>query len=79
MKFEAVINYLRKYSSEEPPYDANGAIHLLKAIIQNLRENFNDSDFEDYAANLDEKDEEFLHKLIQVIPRSRANWLSENE
>ena len=73
MKFEEVEEYLRSYSLVEPPYDANGAIHLLKAIIENLDENFSKADYEDYSGNLDKKDEEFLSRILKYIPQSRSN------
>ena len=58
MTFEAVEIYLRNFSSQEPSYGASGAMHLLKAILENLRANGTQGDLEDYASILDEKDEE---------------------
>ena len=71
INYQKVENYLKKFSLEVPPYDPNGAIHLLKAIIENLQEHFMDYDFEQYAACLDEKNEAFLKRLLKVIPKSR--------
>ena len=71
MNYQEVEEYLKKYSNSEPPYDPNGAIHLLKAIIENLQEYFMDYDFEEYSACLDEKNEAFLKKLLAAIPQSR--------
>ena len=77
MNFETVEEYLRKYSIEEAPYDSNGAIHLFKAIVENLQEHFMESDFENYSACLDERNEEFLKRLIGEIPKSRKINLEE--
>ena len=71
MEFEKVEKYLKAYTSIEPPYDANGAIHLLKASIENLQENFSENDFETYSACLNEENEKFLIKLLKSIPKSR--------
>lgn len=68
MNYEVVEKYLRTFSTEEQPYDPNGAIHLLKAIIENLQEHFMDCDFEDYSGCLDKKNKEFLTRLVQKIP-----------
>ena len=67
MKYEEVEEYLRGYSTDEPPYDANGALHLFKSILTNMKENFIDADFEEYAYVLDSGDEAFLKKLLDVI------------
>ncbi len=77
MNFETVEEFLRKYSIEKPLYDSNGAIHLFKAIVENLQEHFSEIDFEDYSACLDERNEDFLKKLIGEIPKSRKMNLEE--
>ena len=79
MNYEVVEKYLKTYSIEEPPYDSNGAIHLLKAIVENLQEHFVDSDFEDYSSCLDKKNEEFLTRLVLAIPESRKSFSEEWE
>jgi hypothetical protein len=71
MKYKQVEEYLRNYSMDEPPYDSNGAIHLLKAIIGNLQNNLTVGDLEDYSSCLDEYNETFLKQLIEYIPISR--------
>lgn len=71
MNFTQLEETLRTYSLKEAPYDPNGAIHLLKAIVENLQDHFTDDDFENYSACLDEKNEAFLKKLLVEISRSR--------
>ena len=64
MKFESVIDYLQSYSTLEPPYDPNGALHLLKAIVDNLQDHATEQDLEDYAGCLDTDNQEFLRTLL---------------
>lgn len=71
MKYEEVVEYLKEYSTKEPPYDPVGAIHLFKAAMENLQQHFIENDFEEYAACLDKKNEAFLKKLLAFIPISR--------
>ena len=71
MNYHKVEAYLRNYSSQESPYDANGAMYLLKAIIENLQEHFIENDFDQYAACLDQENEMFIKKLLSSIPISR--------
>ena len=79
MQYNDVIKFLNEYSTKEPPYDPNGAIHLLKATIENLQEYFMDYDFEQYSACLDEENEKFLEKLLKFIPISRKINNSQEE
>ena len=79
MQYNDVIKFLNEYSTKEPPYDPNGAIHLLKATIENLQENFIDYDFEQYSACLDEENEKFLEKLLKFIPISRKINITQDE
>ena len=72
MTYKDVQEYLRNYSLSEPPYDPNGALHLLIAIVENLEENLNESDFEDFSCAINEKNEIFLSNLLASIPRSRT-------
>lgn len=73
MKFEIVEEYLRKYSTEVPPYDPNGALLLFKAIVENLQEHFTDDDFDQYSASFNEKNVEFLKRLILKSSTSKNN------
>lgn len=71
MTYKQVEEYLRNYSLDEPPYDPNGAMHLLKALIGNLQDNLTVGDLEDYSFCFDENNESFLKQLIDHIPTSR--------
>ena len=73
MQYDKAIQYLKKYSTEELPYDPNGAIHLLKATIENLQKHFTQDDLVQYAACLDKENEKFLNSLLMSIPVSRKN------
>ncbi len=77
MDYENVIIYLKTFSLDESPYDPGGAIHLLKAIIENIQEHHIDHDLEQYAACFDEKNEAFVKKLLTYIPISRKIEIEE--
>lgn len=79
MNYEEVEKYLEGFSLDDPPYDPNGALHLFKSILGNMKENFIDADFEDFANIFDKKDEDFLRKLLKAIQLSRANNASESD
>jgi len=66
MNYEQVENYLLNYSTAEQAYDANGLIHLLKAILTNIDNNFNSVCYEQYASSLEPKDIVILKRLIQA-------------
>ena len=78
MKYEEVEKYLRGYSTDVPPYDANGALHLFKSILENMKENFIDADFEEYAKVLDDGEEAFLKKLLDAIQSKRSGLEKNN-
>ena len=78
MDYHKVIEHLKSYSLSEPPYDPNGAMHLLKAIVENLQEYYIDHDLEQYAACFDAKNELFIKKLLTYIPISREIEIQEN-
>ena len=79
MEYLTIEKYLRNFRNDEPPYDPLGAVHLLKAILDNMQENFEDYDFEDCAHGLDQDNEEFLKRLIVEIPKSRQIEIERNK
>lgn len=78
MNFESAESYLKNFRENDHPYDPNGAMHLLKAILENMEKNCSEYDLVQYSDCIDETGEKFLHKLIESIPRSREMNESES-
>ncbi len=79
MDFLAVENYLKNFKNLPEDmgldYDALSAVYLLKAILENIQENFQDYDFEDRTYVLDEKDEMLLKRLVEEIQKvENSKW-----
>ena len=72
LKYEEVENYLRTFSTQQPPYDFNGLLQLVAAGLENLRQNAFDQDLIDYAWTLSDEQVSFLRKLIDARPQSIA-------
>jgi hypothetical protein len=72
LKYDEVEDYLRTFSTNEPPYDFNGLFHLITAGLENLRKNSSDQDLIDYAWTLTNEQVRFLRKLLDSRPQSIA-------
>ena len=57
-------DYLLKLSTEHGAYDPNYIIHLLVALLENLRKHHLESDLEDYLEIITEEQSSFLKKII---------------
>ncbi len=71
-KYEEVENYLRKYNiDQENPsqYDFNGLVHLMLAILDNLRESALDAELEDICYTMNDQHREFLQKIARYASR----------
>ena len=72
LKYEAVEHYLRTFSTEQPPYDANGLLQLVAAGLENLHRNATDQDLVGYAWTLTDEQVLLLRRLIDARPQSIA-------
>jgi hypothetical protein len=72
LKYEEVVHYLSTYTTEEPPYDFNGLLHLVLAGVENLRVNAIDQDFLDYACSITDEQALFLQRLLDSRAASNA-------
>ena len=52
-------------------YDAGGAFHLWRALLNNLKEKGAESEFADYAATLTPEEIRFLEQLLVEAKRAR--------
>lgn len=64
LSYAAVESYLSTLSTEEPPYDFNGVLHLVLAGVDNLRCQAIDQDFTNYAMSVTDKQAAFLRRLL---------------
>jgi hypothetical protein len=64
LKYEDVEQYLRTFSTEAPPYDFGGLLHLVLAGIENLRENVADGDIREHAHFITDAQASFLQQLL---------------
>jgi hypothetical protein len=76
-EFKDVDQYLRTFSTKEPPYDFGGLLHLVLAGIENLRKNVADGDILEYAHLITDEQASFLRQLLEG--RSESIELFVNE
>jgi hypothetical protein len=77
LKYEDVEQYLRTFSTEAPPYDFAGLLHLVLAGIENLRENVADGDILEYAHFITDEQANFLQQLLEGRAESIALFVNE--
>ena len=77
LKYEDVEQYLRAFSTEEPPYNFGGLLHLVLAGIENLRENIVDGDILEHAHFITNEQASFLQQLLEGLAESIA-WLKDD-
>jgi hypothetical protein len=74
LKYQDVQDYLRMFSTKEPPYDFNGLLHLVLAGVENLRVNGIDQDFLEFAHSITDEQAAFLQRLLDSRPQSTAQF-----
>ncbi len=77
LKYEDVEQYLRTLSTQEPPYDFGGLLHLVLAGIENLRENVVEGDILENAHFLTDAQANFLQQLLEGRAESIA-WFKDD-
>ena len=65
LKYEDVEQYLRTFSSEQPPFDFGRLLHLVLAGIENLRGNAADGDIRENAHFITDAQANFLRQLLE--------------
>ena len=68
--FEDLEKMLRNWTAfnlDPHIYDSAGIMTLFEAIIDNMRENFTDTELEEYCLNLEEEQKEFIKKMSNII------------
>ncbi len=64
LTYEKVYQYLKKYSTTEPPYDFNGLLALMLVAVENLRKNGLDQEVLDFAFTISDEQAAFLQRLL---------------
>jgi hypothetical protein len=76
--YEELMQYLRGFKNmlhDPVPYDTNGVLHLMLAVLDNLRDNASEEDLTQLAADvLTEEQATFLQALAewQALPEQAA-------
>ena len=65
LSYKDVEDYLRHFGTDpqQGPYDFNGLIHLMLAILDNFRENGIEGDFEHICYSMTDPQRQFLKLL----------------
>ena len=63
--YESVIEFVRKWSTDpqNPAYDFNGAVHLMLAALDNLREHATEHEIEVIGHSMSDDQRYFLQKI----------------
>ena len=69
MKHEELLAAIRHYSTQEPPYDYNGTIHLMLAALDNLRENALEAEMEMIAYSMTDEQRFYLRQIADYACR----------
>ena len=77
LDYITVKNYLETYSTDEPPFDFNGLLHLILAGTENLRRHAIDQDFSDYACAITDDQALFLRRLLDERSKSITEFNKE--
>jgi hypothetical protein len=70
--YEDLQAYLRgfvNFDGAPVPYDFNGTVHLLLALLDNLRANATEADLEDIRGSFTDEQAAFFLKLAEYVQR----------
>lgn len=74
LSYEDVKDFLRSYRNsfgDEVPYDVNGIIHLMLAVVDNLRTHWVEGDGEQLQVSISEEQSAFLIELSKILSTSQ--------
>ncbi len=77
LKHKDVEQYLRAFSTDEPPFRFGSLLHLVLAGIENLRENVSDGDILEHAHFITDAQASFLQQLLESRAESIA-WFKDH-
>jgi hypothetical protein len=76
-QYEDVEQYLRSFSTKEPPDDFGSLLRLVLVGVENLRANVAEGDILDHAHYITDEQAVFLRQLLEHRAESKAWFLSE--
>lgn len=80
--YEQLESYLRGFVNFGPdpvPYDFNGVVHLLLALLDNLREKALEEELQDVRESMTDEQVTFLLRLADYVRRDdSASWSDPN-
>jgi hypothetical protein len=79
--FEQLWLYLRRFVNAEgelEPYDTNGVVRLMLALLDNLREKAPEADLEEIGGRFSDEQAEFFLKLARYVARRESDPPSTN-
>jgi hypothetical protein len=68
--YDELYEKIENYSTQEPPYDYVGVIHLLGASLTNLRINANEAELEEICNCLSDEQIAFLKRLATIAEQN---------
>ena len=74
-RYEELQAYLRgfvQFGGDDPPYDFNGIVHLMLALLDNLRSNALEADLEDVRGSFTDDQAAFFLKLAEYVRRAES-------
>lgn len=69
-RYEDLQAYLRgfvQFGGDDPPYDFNGTVHLMLALLDNLRANALEAELEDIRGSFTDEQAAFFLKLAEYV------------
>ena len=73
--YEELRDYLRgfiNFGGDPVPYDFNGVVHLVLALLDNLRENALEAELADIRESMTDEQAAFLLRLAEHVGRGPA-------
>ena len=70
--YEQLRSYLRNFvniAGDPVPYDFNGVVHLMLALLDNLREHALETELKDIRASFTDDQAEFFIRLAEYLGR----------
>jgi hypothetical protein len=74
-RYEDLQAYLRgfvQFGGDDPPYDFNGTVHLMLALLDNLRANALEAELEDIRGSFTDEQAAFFLKLAEYVRRPES-------
>jgi len=81
-RYEDLQAYLRRFinfGGDPVPYDFNGTVHLMLALLENLRDNALDAELEEIRGSFTDDQATFFLKLAKHLEQPDENHQSPHQ